>query len=250
VKLNKQQHEAFAKFFEAPTRERLRDVLKGNIGETDYLDFKREWPENTKLAKHILALANSGGGAIIVGVDQKEDGSADSVGLPCLIDKDKIYKGVKAYLPAETQVDLFDFSYQDSEYPAIKGKNFQVLLVESDPKYLPLLSRKEGDGIKANTIYVRKGTSSDEATHDDVQRIINERLETGFSSTKTLKLNEHIEQLRILDKARRSSSSSGLGALAQFSRMLGEIQISKDYYNFIDEMYNKKKLLIMKELGV
>lgn len=40
MKLAKSQHELFAQFFEEPTREKLRDLVKQNIGETDYLDFK------------------------------------------------------------------------------------------------------------------------------------------------------------------------------------------------------------------
>ena len=44
MKLAKAQHEAFADFFEQPTRDKLREVVQNNIGETDYLDFKADLP--------------------------------------------------------------------------------------------------------------------------------------------------------------------------------------------------------------
>ena len=40
-------HEGFARFFETPSREALRDLLKHSVGETDHIDFKAELPEKT-----------------------------------------------------------------------------------------------------------------------------------------------------------------------------------------------------------
>jgi len=64
--------EAFARFFEAPTREGLRALLQENFGEANEIDFKRELPEGSKLARHVLGLANFGEGCIVVGVEQEE----------------------------------------------------------------------------------------------------------------------------------------------------------------------------------
>ncbi len=47
-------NEAFARFFESPTREGLRDLLRDNRGEANELDFKRTWPRASKLAKHVF----------------------------------------------------------------------------------------------------------------------------------------------------------------------------------------------------
>ena len=246
--ISKQQHEAFARFFEEPTREALRDLIKTNIGETDYLDFKETWPESPKLAKHILSLANSGGGAMVIGVSQEEDGSVVTTGLPSLQDKADIAKGIQKFLPKEIRTAILDFSYKDSEYPALKGKSFQVLLVEHDPKYLPFLSLSDGDGIKKNVVYVRNGTSSTEATHEELQKIINKRLETGHSTEKVLNLTEHLDQLKVLDKERPN--------LGTATSRLGELFMSyfdarsKDYKDFVNSLYSRKKKLIERDLGL
>lgn len=71
MKLVKPQHEAFAQFFEKTTCELLRELIRKSIGETNYLNFKAEWPDFVKVSKHILALANSGGGALVLSLNQR-----------------------------------------------------------------------------------------------------------------------------------------------------------------------------------
>jgi len=58
---NKGLKEEFVRFFKDPSRESLKDVLKNHLGEQDDYDFKKDWPEYPKLARHLLALANYGG---------------------------------------------------------------------------------------------------------------------------------------------------------------------------------------------
>lgn len=195
---HKKLHEGFAKFFENPTREALRDLLKLGIGETNTLDFKEVLPDKTKLAKHLLAFGNSGGGAMVIGV---KDGKAnEAVGISEKVDKSDLENQLSPYLPSSLQYEIFDFSYADSEYPKLIGKAFQVIIIESNSQNLPYLCKKSGDGIKDNVIYIRKGTSSTEANHDDIQRIINKRIDTKFSTTNVLNLEEHLEQLKLLYK--------------------------------------------------
>ena len=249
--LKKKQHEGYTKFFEEPTRKSLRELLKHNIGELDYLDFKEIWPDTPKLAKHILGLANSGGGVLVIGTKQNDDGSIDPVGLPAIVDKTDITNKVKHFLPDQISAEILDFSYKDSEYPTLKGKSFQVLLVESEPKNLPFLAKKDGDGIRCNAVYVRDGVSTTEASHEALQKIINRRLDTGYSSQKELALKEHLEQLKILDKE-RPGNKSGLARIFE-EQGIGSIFAPKstsDYNQFIESLYHKKKKLIERDLGL
>jgi hypothetical protein len=61
-KESKTVHESFSRFFEAPSRESLRVLLKEHVGELRNCDFKETWPEHAPVARHLLGLANSGGG--------------------------------------------------------------------------------------------------------------------------------------------------------------------------------------------
>ena len=231
MKLAKPQHEAFALFFEEPTREKLRELVKHNIGETDYLDFKAEWPDLVKVSKHILALANSGGGVLVIGLHQTDAGDLEATGLLEFKDKVDIVKTTNKYVPANVNFDIFDFSYTDSEYQSIKGKKFQVVLVEYSEKILPLLSLKEGHSIKPNVAYIRHGTESTEANHDQLEHLINLRIESGYSSSHTLELEEHLDQLQVLFRARRNKDPFGSSSATLIENLFGNPL--KEYYQFV-----------------
>ena len=247
MSLKKKQHEGFAKFFEKPTRENLRSLIKDNIGETDYLDFKREWPTYQSLAKHILALSNTQSGAITVGVEEKDDGTLDPKGLKEFLDKEKISKGISKYLPSEIDWDVYEFAYEDSEYSKLIGKKFQVILVNYDARRIPLLCQKAGEGIKENVVYVRKGTNSTEATHNDLQQIVNQRIETGYSSSHVLDLSAHLQQLKELYEQKETG-----GTLSSIAIMMAAVYGNKykEYFEFIDKMIYRKKEKIIKLLDL
>jgi predicted HTH transcriptional regulator len=71
-------YEEFARFFEKPTREGLRELLKKNVGELQHCDFKVQWPALPKLSRILLGIANSGGGCVIIGVAENEDNESSN----------------------------------------------------------------------------------------------------------------------------------------------------------------------------
>lgn len=136
-------YERFAQFFEKPTRDSLAQLLQAHEGETDNLDFKADFLADSKLARHILALANSGGGAIIFGVEEKGDGTLRSVGSSTLVDKVDIKNGIKKYTPnslLNNLIDVVGFEYESTAYQNLAGKKFQALFVEDDPIAVPFVS--------------------------------------------------------------------------------------------------------------
>lgn len=256
MSIRKNVHEGFARFFETPTRQSLRELLANSIGETDQIDFKAELPEKPKLAKHLLGLANSNGGVLILGVS--EDEALTATGVEEIVDKADIHKMVAPYIPSSLTYEVLDFYFDATEYPQIKGKSFQVIIVESDPKCLPYLSLRAGEGIKDNSIYVRKGTNTTEATHDDVQRVINARLETGYSSSSVIDLEEHLAQLRALYATIPQYHSSLRSVFSNFAQRLGALYDEKPNPNYPDEGFEpfiarliaKKKIRIEKVLDL
>lgn len=190
--------EGFAKFFEDPTREGLRQLLREHLGELDDYEFKREWPTASKLARHILGIANYGGGCIVIGVDELPDKTFEPIGVNQFFDKADIQKKVQKYIPPQVDYQILDFKYDESEYPKIIGKKFQVVIIESNPRYIPFVARIDGDGIQENAIYTRRGTNTIEASYEEIQEIINRRLETGYSSQNEFDLDTHLTELKIL----------------------------------------------------
>jgi len=195
--MKKDVHELFTRFFEEPTRESLAKLLTSHFGEMDYLDFKEQWPAYPDVARHMLALANSGGGAILLGV-REDDGVLLSVGLDEIRDKSDVDKGLRGFFPPSLEYLPLDFQYRAPEYGELNGKTFQVIIIESDDRKIPYQATRDGDGVKANAIYVRRGTQSCEADHGELERLLNRRIESGYSSSNVLELEEHLEQLKVL----------------------------------------------------
>ena len=243
--------EEIAKFFESPSREGMRDLLKNNLGEFPDLDFKAQWPTLSKLARHLLGFANlGGGGCIIIGVAEKGDKTLESKGVDALIDKSTVMNGIKKFLPDTLldDVEILDFVYEASEYPALVGKKFQVAFVTGDNQHLPFVSMADGDGIRSSAIYVRRGSSTEEANYDELQNIINRRLETGYSSRTEIDVRTHIEQLKMLyghiDKY-NSQTTSIMKALEGFSMISGGVPNplypKESLDEFIGRIIEKKK---------
>lgn len=182
-----------------PTLDKFREFLHTQMGEHNAIDFKSQWIEDAALAKEMLALANSQGGFIIFGVAENEDKSIRVDGLPKIKDKAVISNGIKKFISSNLKYEIYDFSYTTSEYEALNNKKFQMLVVEDTPEYIPFLSKKDSGSLKQNMIYVRRGTSCEIANEEEIQVMLNRRMNYLHPlNGEPLKLEEHLEQLKIL----------------------------------------------------
>ncbi len=195
----KQIKDTVYRLLQEPTLDHFREFLQDQTGEHNAIDFKQEWIEKDKLAKLMLALANYGGGIVVFGVHENDDKTFSCNGLKELQAKEQIGTWIKPYISSSLKYDVYDFSYQTSEYEALNGKQFQMLFVEDTPQFLPFISRKEGSNIKPSTIYIRRGTSDEQVTEEELSHILERRIKHIFPVTgKPLVLEEHLEQLKIL----------------------------------------------------
>lgn len=195
---------------------------------------------------------------MVVGVAQNRDGSVSPVGLDEFVDKAQIQNALEHFLPQELVFEVLDFSFDESEYPVIRGKKFQVLLVEDRPEHLPFLATKDGSGIFDAVVYVRRGTSSNAANHTDLQRLINRRIETGHSSNPTLDLAEQLEHLKLLylevNRFYTRSYGSYLDTLENYGRQeataAGSPYPDETFIEFLVEALRAKKQSIRAYLAL
>jgi hypothetical protein len=192
--------EEFARFLEQPSREALRNLLSTHYGELPQLEFKEQWPDTPKLVKHVLGMANSEGGCLVMGVTEKVDKTLEPSGLQALQDKTDVDKNLRRFLPQALLdvVSIMDFSYQASEYSALIGKTFQILIVPNAPENLPFLPIAETTGLRRTAIYVRRMASTEEATYEELQTILNRRIDTAHSTQNIMDLGKHLEDLKTL----------------------------------------------------
>ncbi len=200
MKLQKNIKDVVYSLLNEPTLENFRKFLAQQTGEHNSVDFKKIWIDKSILAKEILAIANSGGGFIVFGVQENKDKTFDPVGLDTLAGKEQVSNEIKNIISSSLKYEIHDFEYSSSEYEKLINKKFQILVVEDTPEHLPFISKKEAgsDGkgkIIDATIYIRRGTSCEKADEEDLQRLIKRRLEYMYPvNGEPLELKEHLKQ--------------------------------------------------------
>lgn len=274
----KEQFQIKDKFFDLivknPSRDGFKTFLKESCGELDNIDFKEKWITKGKLAKIMLAMANTGGGVIVLGIQENKDDNYLAVGIDELKDAADVEKEIKKLVPRNLSYSVLNFIYDDEIYGEYAGKKFQAIIIADAPEQLPFFSIGASDDIEKDCVYVRRGTSSEKASARDFETMIQRKLENVFKESNDLLLKEHLEQLqflydsipqkkRVLVKKgnRFVGAMEGLQALSermteifgepdQYEEVPNENYPSEDYEQFLVRMIDKKKLKIEKILDL
>lgn len=247
------------RLLQEPTLDKFREFMHSQTGEHNFIDFKRAWIDGASLAKEMLALANSCGGLIVFGVAENEDKTVDSEGLPEIKDKAVISNEIKGYISSNLVYSIYDFCYSDSEYEALKGKKFQMLVVDDTPEHIPFMARKESGSLKQNTIYVRRGTSCEIANEEELNKLLNRRCNYIHPlNGEPLQLQDHLNQLKILYanidanhvyyKRGTGSLSAAISFLAKADILMGEKVVEPNPL-YPDETYEEfvSRIIIAKK---
>ena len=188
----------YEEFLKEPTKDKFRELIKNNFGELDEFDFKKQWIDKEKIAKLILAMANSRGGIIVFGIGEKEDGTFEPIGLTEFKDPAEINDSIAKDISPNLNYEILDFKYDQSEYKAVENKKFQILLVYDTPEKLPFFSLGQTDELEKDVIYIRRGTKSEKATYEEIEKIIYYKIQIIFKESSDLNLDEHLLQLKKL----------------------------------------------------
>lgn len=259
----------YDEFLKVPSKDNFRKFLTQTCGELDEIDYKSEWIDKGSLAKIVLAMANSNGGIIIIGVRENEDGTLTPQGIDKFKDKATVNNEISRFISPSLDYEIFDFSYDTSEYSAIQGKLFQILLVHSTPERLPFISLNETKGIDKDVIYVRRGTKCEKATEKDIENILSNRIKYTYSPSTHLTLEQHLKQLKLLYNeipsslrtlVKKDDNISVASVITAFSTAIYgnneyELKDNPDYpdetyTDFIKRMIEAKKMKIEKTLDL
>lgn len=179
-----------------------------NESESTSLDFKRDQyrfvgatdNEKSELLKDILAFANAWRHAdayILIGIDEKQGNSI--VGVSSHFDD----ASLQQFVSSKTQKPLL-FSYETVTY---QGKEIDVLMIPLQER--PLYLKKDFGSLKKDTVYIRRGSSTDIASPTELAEM--GKASIGGTRTPTLRL-EFIEP----------STSKSLGTSIQVSSTVVE----------------------------
>lgn len=260
--------ECMYKFLQEPTRESFIDIVFSGVGEQNSIDFKKIWIEPQKLSEIILGMANTGGGVIILGVEEKEDGTIEAIGLGEIFDKEKQHSKISKFLPDTVNFDILDFDFSNEAYSQIENKLYQIIVIHSDDKDLPYMWNKDSNENQMGCVFIRKGTKTVKANSFELRALIDKKIKSMYTEGSKLALEEHLEQLKILyeyvgvkEKVIHKNVLNIGKVLSErlqvFSESLGEVERTKnpfypeeDFEEFVANMIKMKKIKIEKVLDL
>lgn len=155
----------------------------GRTSETDDVDFKstfdplanRDWLE---LIKDIAAFANSGGGYILVGLnDDGTPSGADVSGLLSVDLADVANRLHKYFGQHFSGVELIETQKESAEICAIRIPSTRIPIVFTRVGEVELPEGKKKTIFALGTVYFRHGTKSEPGTTDDLRHFLERELE-------------------------------------------------------------------------
>jgi hypothetical protein len=79
-----------------PSRDGFVTFVKESCGEQDNIDFKKKWIEKSKI---MLAIANSGGGMVVIGIKDNKGKGYEPIGIEELWDSAKVEQSIAKIVP-------------------------------------------------------------------------------------------------------------------------------------------------------
>lgn len=222
--------ESFAKLFDDPNRVTLKDSLNNLTTEYDDFELKEREIETHTLAKHIIGMANTNGGIIILGVKETENGPKPC-GLVDNTDTTDMKKQLTKYLPHELTYDIHQIDYNErNEWNDLKNKSFKIIKIEFTPEYIPFLPIKESKDYLRTDIFCRKNSSTTKCEYDDLQDILNKRKSINHDRISALTLRNELEELKILSSYNTVFNQAFSFSSPSFYKMVKEFERRKIKY--------------------
>ena len=150
--------------------------------ETKEIDFKESFDADSlrawcELIKDLVAMANSGGGIILVGLDNEGNPVGSDVSGLLRLDPATLSDKVHRY----TGIDFSDFEIlkrrkasNDIGVINISASPSPIVFVK--PGTYPLADGKQGSAFSQGTVYFRHGAKSEPGTTNDLRGVIEKRV--------------------------------------------------------------------------
>ncbi|MGY4831043.1 RNA-binding domain-containing protein [Sphaerotilaceae bacterium SBD11-9] len=151
--------------------------------ETDDVDFKasfdpaalRDWLE---VIKDIAAFANSGGGHILIGVNDDGSPSGADVSTLLAVDPADIGNRIHKYTGQHfSGVELLECEKSGAEVCAIRVSGVHVPIIFTRVGEFELPDAKKKTAFALGTVYFRHGAKSEPGTSDDLRAFLERELE-------------------------------------------------------------------------
>jgi hypothetical protein len=169
------------------TREEVMSYLAGKAltakRESKQIEFKqqfntdspREWCE---VIKDVVAMANSGGGIIIFGLDNRGSPSGASISSPAQVDPADIGNKIAKYTgQTDLEIDILELEKEGQSLVAFLVHSSGIPVIFEKPGTYDIGGGRQHSAFSAGMVYFRHGAKSEPGTSDDIRRVIERQLE-------------------------------------------------------------------------
>lgn len=155
----------------------IDDALSSE-GEHDWVDFKREFDPGSAAAwcevvKDVVAMANSGGGFIVIGLNDDGTPSGSDIQAALAIDPAVVVDKIRKY----TGVQFASFSQHRRQRDGvdllvleITAVHYPVVFTNAGTYELP--DKKQGRAFSVGQVYFRHGAKSEPGVSDDLRKFV------------------------------------------------------------------------------
>lgn len=187
----------------------LLNIIRG--GEDTYLELKVRFTNSEKIIAEVVALANTGGGAIIFGVN-------DNHKIEGVDDPDSIEERLRQICAHDITPPVFPFI---DKVAFDNGK--RILVLEVDGTSAPHYAFDQ-------RYYIREGASKREATTEEIMRLYARLKPTGFESLPLLETGiQDIDEAFVWDYIRKCQGEQFRAGSYPTRDALKEMRLAVDY---------------------
>jgi hypothetical protein len=150
--------------------------------ETGQVEFKESFDIGSpahwcEVIKDIVALANSGGGTILVGVDNDGRPTHSDVSKVLALDSAVICDKIHSYTEVHfSDLDIHSLQKSGATVAAVRIGPAQVPLVFVKPGTYAVSEKKQASAFSQGTVYFRHGPKSEPGVSEDIRQVIERRL--------------------------------------------------------------------------
>ena len=150
--------------------------------ESKHIEFKQTFDQNSphdwcEIVKDLVAIANSGGGIILFGVDNLGKPCGASIERLSCIDPADIANKVSKYTGAvDLEFEIRELRKAKTNLIAFVIQGVSVPVVFQKPGTYDIGGGKQRTAFSVGTVYFRHGAKSEPGTSDDIRKVIDRQL--------------------------------------------------------------------------
>jgi hypothetical protein len=152
--------------------------------ESKYVEFKENFDPDSpgdwcEIVKDIVAIANSGGGVLIFGLDSSGTPTGTSLAALTSIDPADIGNKLSKYTgPVELEFESREVEKEGKKLHAFVVQAVSVPIVFQRPGTYDIGGGKQKTAFSLGTVYFRHGAKSEPGNSGDIRRVIERQLES------------------------------------------------------------------------